>query len=902
MKQARNTKEQSAEPLERGKREEYQADELSRPHSLLQLQRLAGNRAVLHLMDSRGLQTKLRISEPADEHEHEADRAAEQVLHLSQAPSGVVQRKCADCSPGAKCAACEEEEGKVQRKPKHASVVLSTTPQIQRAPRNGDSGAPDGASEPATATAGFLIVDDDAATVAPGQMRKSDFLEQLRSTVCATADEALKEANQTTEGCPYIEKWLGYYAEQEPAHIERALRKYAPEAVMATSARDYIPAVSNRVRRGVATWARTGEVPDLPPELAGMLPGAGGSLGAIAGMIGGAVAGIGSAIGGAVSAAAGAVGGAFSSICKALFKRKEGSAKETDEPQEIQGRLSGGQPLDGGAQSRMGAAFGHDFSAVRVHTDSSAAVLSDQLNARAFTVGSDIAFSAGEYQPGTLIGDALIAHELAHVVQQGGNGSSSPQSKSEDGDVGLENEADVAAVGAVSSMWLGEQGAIGDLGRKALPRMRSGLRLQKCSGCTKSEVKSPADVAANKKQACPVDKEVEKQKSEIVSTFNLSNVTQTGEACWTVKDLVKMKGALARIPKEQRDAISGISLVRVKAIVDCAASGPQGCFRQKVDATGKRSDSIEISDDAMALDKDFEESSKNYRMDLSGAKIATLPSQDVLLHEVGHAVETAKERTAEAVRIPAEKEVVKTQDDFKSIVEEIARAKPPSFGLDFSRNAAEAAYQKALVKASAKVKTMVDAIGEPSNSTAKEISKMAKVFKGTLPEARSSVADLKKKKAALPSGSSVAMSEVDGPIETQMAAAERLVKAIDARLASQEKLDPAEKAEAQAKAKIKFKFKKDTIVLDITRRLAELVALVDLKGIDVKAGFAGHVAENWPNHPEELYAELYQWSISEPGGLKAFDSEIAKFYENPIGPKGGRIGQVDSWIAKHTSK
>ena len=57
----------------------------------------------------------------------------------------------------------------------------------------------------------------------------------------------------------------------------------------------------------------------------------------------------------------------------------------------------------------MGAAFGHDFSSVRVHTDSSDAALSDQLNARAFTIGSDIAFGSGEYQPGTMIGDALIA-------------------------------------------------------------------------------------------------------------------------------------------------------------------------------------------------------------------------------------------------------------------------------------------------------------------------------------------------------------------------------------------------------------------------------------------------------------------------------------------------------------
>jgi hypothetical protein len=321
-----------------------------------------------------------------------------------------------------------------------------------------------------------------------------------------------------------------------------------------------------------------------------------------------------------------------------------------------------------------------------------------------------------------------------------------------------------------------------------------------------------------------------------------------------------------------------------------------------VDATTcKRNDTIEISNGAMELDKDFDEDPKSSRMDSSGAKIETLPSQDVLLHEVGHAVETAKERAAEAVRIPAEKEVVKTQDDVQAIVKEITRAKPPSFNLSFSRDNTEVAYQRALIKASEKVGTMVDAIGEPSEANAKEISAMAKKFKATLPAARSSVADLKKKKKALTAGSSVVMDHVDGPIQDQMAAGERLVKALDARLASQEKLDPAQKAEARAKAKIKFKFNKETIALDITRRLAELVALVNLKGIDVKAGFSGHVGDNWPKNPEELFAELFQWSISAPAGLNAFDADVAKFYKDPIGPKGTWKSKVDSWITTHTS-
>jgi hypothetical protein len=334
-------------------------------------------------------------------------------------------------------------------------LLNESAPQIQRAPLNGHA-AP--ANTPATT--GALIVADDAATVAPGQMRKSEFLEQLRSNVCTTADEALKEAGETTEGCPYIEKWLAYYTDQEPAHIERALRKYAPEAATATSAREYIPAISNRVRQAVHTWATTGEVTGVPEELVGMLPDAG----------------LGAMLGGALSAIGGAIGGVFSSIGRALFKRKDG--QEATDPQAIQAQLDDGRPLDASVSSRMGAAFGMDFSGVRVHTDAEAVGLSDRLSARAFTIGSDIAFGAGEYQPGTLVGDALIAHELAHVAQQGGSSEAVPLHKDDDGVSGsLEEDADSAAVQAMVAM---RGDALGNAGRNAMPRLKSQLRLQSC--------------------------------------------------------------------------------------------------------------------------------------------------------------------------------------------------------------------------------------------------------------------------------------------------------------------------------------------------------------------------------------------------------------------------------------
>ncbi len=79
---------------------------------------------------------------------------------------------------------------------------------------------------------------------------------------------------------------------------------------------------------------------------------------------------------------------------------------------------STGQPLESSTRSFMEQRFGHDFSRVKVHTDTKAIESSAELNARAYTVGSDIVFGEGEYAPGTRNGRSLIAHELAHVVQQ----------------------------------------------------------------------------------------------------------------------------------------------------------------------------------------------------------------------------------------------------------------------------------------------------------------------------------------------------------------------------------------------------------------------------------------------------------------------------------------------------
>jgi len=298
-----------------------------------------GNRMALHLLSSQRVQLKAReAAGPGGAAEQEADHAAESVAPgagVSAAPPPAASRETGSAAPAAPAA---------------------------------------------------LIAGDEAEHVESGQMRKSEFLAEVRTAVCATADEGLQASGQTAQGCPWIEYWLSYYGGQDAPHLERALHKFAPAAAGVTSARDYVPIVAARVRQGVDRYAKTGETPDLPDGMADEMPG-GGLLGAAASI---------------------------------LFKAREGGAHAEQDPQVVRSRLGPGEPLDSGVRSRMSAAFGTGFSHVRVHTGGEAAALSDEMNARAFTVGEHVAFSPGEYDPHSTVGQALIAHELAHVVQQSG--------------------------------------------------------------------------------------------------------------------------------------------------------------------------------------------------------------------------------------------------------------------------------------------------------------------------------------------------------------------------------------------------------------------------------------------------------------------------------------------------
>jgi thiol-disulfide isomerase/thioredoxin len=126
----------------------------------------------------------------------------------------------------------------------------------------------------------------------------------------------------------------------------------------------------------------------------------------------------------------------------------ECAEEEDDETASVHRKAAGGQltapagAAEGVAAARRGGdalphpvraffepRFGRDLSQVRVHTDSLAAQSADELNAHAYTAGSDIVFGAGQYDPGSRRGRQLLAHEIAHVTQQGSSQAPAVQRK-----------------------------------------------------------------------------------------------------------------------------------------------------------------------------------------------------------------------------------------------------------------------------------------------------------------------------------------------------------------------------------------------------------------------------------------------------------------------------------------
>ncbi|MBS1911852.1 MAG: DUF4157 domain-containing protein [Bacteroidetes bacterium] len=303
-------------------------------------------------------------------------------------------------------------------------------------------------------------------------MYRGDYLDRLERVVLERAEEALKGTVWTAQGCPWIAYWFGYYRSQNAAHLERAIHRYIPDAAAADTAERYVELVAARIERGLVRFARTGSLGDIPNGAPRSLP-AGVSWNDI----------IDSADGRRSDYLARLERMRSETPAAAAALETLGAGAVAGESrnhlEQVRKQLGEGEPLPADVRSRMSEALGEDVGDARIHTDSRSAALAAREDARAFTVGRDVVFGAGEYRPGTLAGEGLIAHELAHVLQQRDAEAEEPAATDS-----VEHDAERSTRGAlVRSLARGLRGFRGlmeGVRENAKPALKSGLQLARC--------------------------------------------------------------------------------------------------------------------------------------------------------------------------------------------------------------------------------------------------------------------------------------------------------------------------------------------------------------------------------------------------------------------------------------
>ncbi|MGN6108896.1 MAG: eCIS core domain-containing protein [Kofleriaceae bacterium] len=267
---------------------------------------------------------------------------------------------------------------------------------------------------------GTLLVD---GAPGPGQLGKAAFFAMLRRAVVAAAEQELAGTDWTAEHCPWIEHWFAYYEARTARDAEAAIHRYAPGTRGLTDAAGYLEPTVDRVRAAIQRWRRTGEI-DAPSEVD---PRTGG-----------------------------------------------------DPLQLALARLGPGDAVPA-MPDAVSSVLGSSFGGVEVHTGPEADRLAADAGALALTIGRHIVVGANAPRAGTLEGDALLAHELAHVQQQRGAAPGARLDANER--PALESNAD-AAVAQMAGAHLG----LGGVMQRAWSAIRAPLALSRCKNENAAEI------------------------------------------------------------------------------------------------------------------------------------------------------------------------------------------------------------------------------------------------------------------------------------------------------------------------------------------------------------------------------------------------------------------------------
>jgi hypothetical protein len=423
---------------------------------ILNLQRSIGNRAVHRMFNQGEIQAKLKIGRPNDIYEQEADRIAEQVVNMPE-PSlyrkktdtayGQIQRVCPECED--ELQRQEEEDEELQPKPlaneitpffqrqaepeeeeeiqtKHLlerNASLDQVPHIQRAcpecerdlqrqkEEEEEELQPKPLADQITPLAQRQAEPEEEEEIQPKAYSESNALQDQGPHIQRTCsecgdnlqrqeedeEEELQPKSLADQITPLVQKQSEPEEEEEiqpKAYSERsALQDQGPHIQRACSECD-----DNLQRQ------EEDEEEELQPK---------------------------------------SLVDQITPLVQKQPKPEEAESLQTENvsnnssdstptvERHIDSIRNGGHPMPASEREYFESRIGYDFSRVRLHTGSQAAESAKKINAKAFTIGTDIVFGSGQYRPQTQDGKRLLAHELTHVVQQNSK-SNTRQSKSVD--------------------------------------------------------------------------------------------------------------------------------------------------------------------------------------------------------------------------------------------------------------------------------------------------------------------------------------------------------------------------------------------------------------------------------------------------------------------------------------
>lgn len=220
-----------------------------------------------------------------------------------------------------------------------------------------------------------------------------------------------------------------------------------------------------------------------------------------------------------------------------------------------------GSRLDHGSRSFMESRFRHDFGRIRVHTDAAAAVSAGAVHARAYAIGDDLVFGAGEYRPRMPEGKRLLAHELTHTLQQ--TAARGPHASEAKAEAEAEENGRRVATGHTSQM--ASAVTAGALQRQGKPKTtlsgeRTGTKEGKDEFGFKAEVKVPLIPELTK-------------KVEFGEVAFLDDLTLTGAGSVTGEALGLSEAELANLKLQVALTLARLELARARTKAEALREG-----------------------------------------------------------------------------------------------------------------------------------------------------------------------------------------------------------------------------------------------------------------------------------------------------------------------------------------